>query len=715
MKVSLTQGCLTRADEVATLTHPKQAWETAGLGAILILAAVLRFIKLSAQGYVNHYYTAAVVSMLQSWHNFFFVAAEPGGAVSVDKPPVGLWLQTISAHFFGVNGFAVLLPQILAGILSVVLVYYLVQRAFGKAAGLLAALALAITPVVVAVDRNNTIDSTLVLVLLLAAWAFIRATETNRLRYLLLGAALVGAGFNVKMMEAFLPLPAFYALYFLGAPEGLWRKVGRLALASCVLLVVSLSWALAVDLTPADQRPYVGSSEDNSELTLILGYNGLNRLLGMSRGGGGGGSRPAAANGAPANAGNQVGASQAGAQASHRPSQPPSGSGTGGARNGRTPPGKNPPTGEPQGGGRGTMGTGQAGALRLFTAPLSKEARGRLPFGLASLVLLLLSARLRWPLVPAHQAAVLWGGWLVTGGVFFSIAGYFHEYYLTMLAAPLAALVGIGAALLWRLYAQHTRLAAVLLLAAATGSLAFQTLTAAAFAARSTWLPLLAAAGMLLAIGATLLAAAHRPGRLTYRRAYRLAQIGFTGCVAAMLVIPGAWAGLTALNIKENQSLPSAYSGGSSRGGASSGELSVNQALLDYLQPRTLDTLYLMAVPSSMQGADYVIATGRPVLYMGGFKGQDTVVDTGQLDQMVQQGQLRYIYGNAGGRGFDNLDEMAAWLNATCTIVDGFETATRNAGTPDGTAMEDQAASGSGIPQSRPGVMQTITLYECGL
>ena len=219
------------------------AWPWLALASIVALAAALRFSNLNALGYSNHYYTAGVESMLQSWRNFFFVAAEPGGSVSIDKPPLGLWLQAISAAIFGVNGFGVLLPQLLAGILSVLVVYHLVRRSFGAPAGLLAALALAVTPVAVAVDRNNTMDSTLILTLLLAAWAFIKAAETTRLRFLLLGALLGGLAFNIKMLAAYLPLPAFYALYFLGAPERLWRKTGKLVLATAVLLAVSLSWA----------------------------------------------------------------------------------------------------------------------------------------------------------------------------------------------------------------------------------------------------------------------------------------------------------------------------------------------------------------------------------------------------------------------------------------------------------------------------------------
>ncbi len=142
----------------------------------------------------------------------------------------------------------------------------------------------------VATDRNNTIDSSLILVLLLAAWAFIKATESGRLKYLLLGAGLVGIGFNIKMLEAYLPLPAFYALYFCGAPERLIRKAGKLVLATVVLLAISLSWITAVDLTPAGQRPFVGSSGTNSAWNLAIGYNGVQRLVGMGPGQSSGGN-----------------------------------------------------------------------------------------------------------------------------------------------------------------------------------------------------------------------------------------------------------------------------------------------------------------------------------------------------------------------------------------------------------------------------------------
>jgi len=698
-----------------TVTKPfkvKAVWvPTAGtleliaLAAVVMLAAALRFANLGALGYANHYYTAAVKSMLQSWPNFFFVAAEPGGSVSVDKPPVGLWLQALSAYVFGVNGLSVVLPQILAGLLSVVVLYYLIRRSFGTAAGLLAALVLAITPVVVATDRNNTMDSTLILTLLFAAWAFIKATESGKLRHLLLGAALVGIGFNIKMLQAYLALPAFYALYFLGAKDRLIGKLGKLALATVLLLVVSLSWTTMVDLTPASQRPYVGSSQNNSEWDLIFGYNGVNRLVGMGFGAGGNrGNGPRNDGGQPPNRGadGSFQPPNRGAEGSFQPPSP----GAGGVLPPQDGPanGARPPMGPGMDGGpagRGQVGpggvgeTGQPGVLRLFTTPLSKEVSWLLPFALFSALLLVWCDRLRWPIAPKHQALVLWGGWLLTGAIFFSVAGFFHEYYLSMLAPPLAALVAIGAIELWRLRQQRPWWALGLLLIAAGGTLALQIVTALAFVQTLWWLPFVIG---LFVVGGVLLAA--------LRRHRRAALAGFACIVAAILVTPGLWSGLTMLYSSENQSLPAAYSGRAS-GPANRDGLQINPELLNYLEANTQGSPYLMAVPSAMQGADYVLATGRPVLYLGGFMGQDQVESSASLAQLVAEGKLRFVYwdGQSGSPGGQS--EVSSWVTSTCKAVQGFDTATRNMGAPDGTGAQVGNRSSQG-----PGGMQ-VTLYDC--
>jgi len=269
-------------ETTAQLSRPPtvtRAWQRLALAGILLLALFLHFFRLEQEGYANLYYAAAVKSQLTSWHNFFFNSFDPGGFVTVDKPPLGLWVQTASAALFGFSGFSLLLPQAAAGVLSVLLLYHLVRRTFGPPAGLTAALVLAITPISVAANRNNTMDSQLVLVLLLAAWAVIRAAETGRLRWLLACATLVGLGFNIKMLQAFMVLPAFYLLYLVGSPARWWKRLVHLGLATVVLLIVSFAWAVAVDLTPPDARPYIGSSSDNSVLELVIGHNGMSRLL----------------------------------------------------------------------------------------------------------------------------------------------------------------------------------------------------------------------------------------------------------------------------------------------------------------------------------------------------------------------------------------------------------------------------------------------------
>src|SRR2546421_8373535 len=254
-------------------------WHQLALVGITLISVFMNFYELGKNGF-GSYYPAAVLSMMDNWHNFFFASYDPGGFVSIDKPPVGFWLEVASAKLFGFNSVSILLPQALAGVLSVLLLYHLVRRHFGMVAGLLAALALAVSPISIVTNRNITIDSILALTLLGGAWAVLRAAETGRLRWLLLSALIVGIGFNIIMLEAYLVVPAFVLLYLLCAPRSIRKRIGHLAIAGALLLVISLSWVVAVDLVPASQRPYVGSTQDNSELSLALGYNGIQRLLG---------------------------------------------------------------------------------------------------------------------------------------------------------------------------------------------------------------------------------------------------------------------------------------------------------------------------------------------------------------------------------------------------------------------------------------------------
>ena len=265
--------------------------------AVLLIAGGLRLWDISGNGFGNIYYAAAVRSMSQNWHNFFYASFDPGGFVAVDKPPVALWLQVLSVKLLGYSGLALHLPQILAGLGTILLVYWLVRHVAGPWAGVVAALVLAVMPVNLAVERSNLLDSTLVFLLVAATAALLRGIERGRLGWLILSAILIGVGFNTKMLAAYLVLPAFCVVYWLGIGVRWRRRVGQLVVAGLIMAVVSTSWPLAVDLTPTNQRPYAGGSQTNSVMELAFGYNGLARVLhfmhGPGRGPGPGpGGRP---------------------------------------------------------------------------------------------------------------------------------------------------------------------------------------------------------------------------------------------------------------------------------------------------------------------------------------------------------------------------------------------------------------------------------------
>jgi 4-amino-4-deoxy-L-arabinose transferase-like glycosyltransferase len=763
--------------------------------AIMAFSFGLHMYNIQSIGDANAYYTAAVKSMLQSWSNFFFVAAEPGGSVTVDKPPLGLWIEAVFAYFLGVSGFSVSLPNILAGVFGIPLLYVMVKKYMGELAGLVAAFVMAITPVFVATNRNNTMDGLLVFFLLAAAWVFIKATESGKLPWLLLGAFIVGLGFNIKMMQAFLPLPAFYALYFFGSKEGWLRKIINLGVATVLLLAVSLSWAVIVDLTPANSRPYIGSSENNTVMGLIFGHNGISRLESTGGPGGGGpqnGTRPASRapfTGTDPNQGTQPqqglrqgppqealdacanstqGSSCSFTQANgntingsciippnlgvlacapQRMNQP-NGQGqapvmqtapqqavdacensTQGAdcsfnlKNGNTingsciiPPnstdlacapqgmipqgmqGMGGPNGSPGGGGGGTpfgQETGSPGVFRFFTQPLSKQMSWLLPFALISVLLALFGSRIQLPIESGvHKALILWGGWLLTCVVFFSmVSGIFHSYYAIMLAPPLGAMVGIGFAQLWSWSVDKKWVGIVLVISAAL-TIGFQLFAMIQYGESIWWM---FGSGILLGLGILLMFT--RSGK----------RLAYVAILAAMMVIPLYWTVMT-VSASSNINLPSAYMGGNQQAGpdginrprqqGGGPGSNMNEDMLAYLQANTANTKYMLAVPSSQNGATLVIATGRPVLYMGGFGGQDDVVSAEDLSAMVANGELRYVLygGEKGGK-----EDIANWLKTSCSVVPEFSQSS--------SGVQRQAAQGPNSQQG-PG-NQNMTLYMC--
>ncbi len=678
------------------------------LGVIMALAAVLDFYALSQEGYANSYYAAAVKSMLQSWHNFFFVSFDPGGFVTVDKPPLGFWIQTISAKIFGFSGFSILLPEALAGVASVGLLYLLVKRFFGPLAGLLAALALAVTPISVVTNRNNTIDSLLVLCSLAAAWATLRAAERGSFRWLALAGLLVGLGFNIKMLEAYLIVPELLAVYLFAAPLG-WRKRALHLLGfAAIMLTVSLSWITIVDLTPAASRPWVGSTSTNSELDLALGYNGIERLLGVFRGSSSGSSLFSATS---------------------------------------------------AGGPGGVSENGPVGLFRLFNTQLGGQASWLLPLGLIGLMASgwafdvvtfarALPVRLRlWRASPEarrdshlsmRQASwVLWGLWTLTMGAFFSVAGFYHTYYLSMLAPGVAALAAIGAIELWADY-QRPGWQGWLLPAALVVTGAVQAFILASFPTYATWLTpivlgasLLAAALLIarrvvvmrastLAEGLTAEDLAPDSSAMRWLRAPALPRVALSVALAALLIAPMVWsgysvfqgtagslphAGPTATTASFGGSGATAFggprgggfpggagefsppagftsgagefdppagftggapSGAASFGGRPGGE-SASSALIRYLEAHQGTAKYLVATVSANQAAPIILATGKPVMALGGFTGSDPILTVAQLQTLVREGQIRYFLLGGGGGGGNSAVEQ--WVTSNCSTV----------------------------------------------
>lgn len=693
---------------------------------IVLLAAFLNLYGIWNDQYANTYYTTAVASMLQNFHNFFYGSLDSAGSVTVDKPPVTFWIQTIFAYLFGLHGWSVILPQALAGIGSVLLIYFLVKPTFGLAAARIAALVMACMPVAVAVSRTNNIDSMLVFTLLLAAWLLFRGIRRNRMWSLLGAFAMVGVGFNMKMLQAYMVLPAFYLFYLLAAKASWKRKVSILAGCTAVLMVVSLSWAVTVDSISKDKRPYIGSSETNSVLELAFGYNGVSRLTG-NQGGMGGGGMPTG--GFSSENPGQAGMVNAGGAGSAGMNQ--TGSGMNQDDGGRGWNGQGmPPFGEDgrNGGSRGMgsmFGTGTPGPQRLFQTELSGQASWLLPFVLFGFIALFAGIR-RNNITQKHKEALFWLAWLGPVMVFFSIAGFFHHYYLIMLAAPIAALAGAGWTAMWTSYRERDGWKFWLLPAAVIVTAAFQyyivqafnstigtgwsiAIAAAGIAAagvlvyigrqENSWKHTAAVAGFLvLMIGPMFWALTP----LTYGLNSMIPQAGpgtssgmggmsfpggANGSFGDMTPPPGMNSGSSSTGTpangdSANNTAPSDASQGSTamdnsrsntRGRGMGESQKMNTKLLAYLKKNSTGQEYLFATTNYNTAAPYMIDEGESVIIMGGFSGSDPVYTTAKLEALVKSGKVKYflVGGGMGGRGGSS--ELTTWIKDHGTEIPSSE------------------------------------------
>ena len=651
--------------------------ETFVIAPILILSAILNFANLGIEGDANTYYAAGVKSMIMNFKNFFFVSSDPSGFVTIDKPPLGFWIQAICAKIFGFSGWSIILPQALAGVISVWLIYYLVKKSFGSLAGVIAALCLAVTPIFVAASRNNTIDNLLVLALLLACWALLIAAEKGKFKYLIISLVLVGIGFNIKMVEAYMVAPAIYITYLISSAIPFKKRIKHLTVGTIILFLVSISWALVVDLVPAANRPFVGSSTNNSVMELIIGHNGLDRI--------GLGSK--SRNGGENNLTDQK-------QDQGQMTEDFSGDKVQGEEANS----ENKNMSGYNAGGAGGMGnSSKAGIFRLFSNNnLSDQIGWLLPFSLFGFLAAAIREKLKSPFDNKKKLAlILWFLWLVPECIYFSCTkGSFHTYYLTTMAPSIAALVGIGLTSMWEFYKEggwkSWLLPGAFIVNGATEIL----ILSYNYSKSSGYKTVILATAILSFISSIILAVAniHKSRGNTsentngeeYGNSYKFAKdttlnrVLVSVALIGILIAPMVWS-FTPMFYQMNGSSPSAGLELSSNRQMEDSGTTKDSKLIKFLEANKTNEKYLVAVPSARTYAsDLILKTGEPVMTIGGFSGSDQIITVDQFKQLVDSGAIRYaiVNGGAGRGGFmggNSNSDITNWIKENGKVVNNSE------------------------------------------
>ncbi|AUN40372.1 glycosyltransferase family 39 protein [Tsukamurella tyrosinosolvens] len=640
--------------------------------AVLLVGTAIAYLwALGRAGWANAFYSAAVQAGTVSGKAMFFGSSDGANSITVDKPPASLWVMEVSTRLFGVNTWAMLVPQALLGVASVALLYATVRRRFGAGAGLLAGLLLAVTPVAAMMFRFNNPDALLVLLMIAATWAMLRAVEDGRWRWLVACGAFVGFGFLTKQLAVMLIVPGLALTYLVAGPPKVGKRVAQLFAAGAAMVVAAGWWLLTVELWPAASRPWIGGSQNNSILELTLGYNGLGRLNGNEKG--------------------SVGPGRGGME---------------------LPAGFELPAGMEMPGHRGGSMFGDAGILRMVEPAQAGQIAWLLPAALLAIVLVPVLRR-RAPRTDGDRAAVIaWGGWLLVTGITFSfMAGIFHAYYTVALAPAIAALVAIGVAVGLRERDRAWVRAVGALAVAATGVTAWYILDQT-----PDWNPWLrwaiaaAAAVSTVAILATLLPSAPRTRRLggviaaTALFAAIAGQVAFTaetimsprqgaivsagpssghgfgpGGAMGRMERPGGGVGGPAGGTRPVGGRTGAP-GGDERGGGPSFLMgsTAGPEVTALLRTDAERYTWVAATVGANAAAGYQLATEKPVMPIGGFNGTDPSPTLAQFQQYVRDGRIHYFLAESGGSfggfgGSGTAAEIRSWVEKTypSRTVDG--------------------------------------------
>lgn len=577
----------------------------------VVLALFLRLLRLDRTGQ-NLYYAAGVRSMLDSWHNFFYVSFDPGGALTIDKPPLGFWLQATAARALGFHYWVLAIPQVIAGVASVAILFLMVRPRYGLAVASVSALVLAVIPASVASSRNNSLDTIAMLFMLLSAWMVLKAGELKSFRYLAMSALFAGLAFNTKMFAAFIPVPAFALSYFVAyRPE--WRRAaGKLMLAFVLLSAVSLSWVSAVAVTPSDSRPHIYNGFGDSIWALTFRYNGINRVIGSQL--------------------------QARVRA---PSSQQSDQNLGSASRAPTP-----------------------GPQRLLVGRMGSQLGWFLP--LACIAWITRTTVWRRPFWrPPTAADALFSAWFFSGLALFSVNADIKPQYLEAFVAPIALGAGIALCRLGSSVREGSRLAIALLAALVVYH--------ASLLATVDDTRVAAGAIIGLGVGSSGLWLATRLGWGSLRvRQATAVGVGMTllmgplvwSLMTALAPATGSGARYPTAGPEDVRDYPPAPGGDFPTRSNSAGD-----AVLAFLERNTGGVYYMVATERSLYGnaARYILVANRPVLTLDSYSHQSEAAAS--LAQLVDEGRLRFLELPPEGPWLDAKLDLGRWFLSNCHDV----------------------------------------------
>ncbi len=581
------------------------------IGILLILTAATYLYGAMQNGMANSYYAAAVQAASSNFTAWLFGSLDAANFVSVDKPPLATMIMGLSAKIFGFSSFSMLLPNVLAGVITVYLVYRITRRYFGFKSGFIAGVVLAVTPVVALMSGFNNPDAILMCFLTASGYCFIKALESHPIRNLILSAIFSGLAFNTKMLQGLMVLPAIYVVYLCFAKPKLNKRILHLGIFTVVVTLAALSWSILVYLTPAEMRPWVGSTNDNNIWSLIFGYNGFGRLLGNSPGNGGGG------------------------------------------------------------GGRTGFG-GTTGIFRMFNEEFGPNIAWFIPAALVGMIAVVVKLRNKERSNIQFGITAFWTIWLITHMFIFSMtSGTIHPYYVVVLAPAIAALVGISLPLIIRLYKTDQNIWLLPVTVEITTLTAAINLSMGGLTGMMWVILSLGVISSLILVLAKSLPKVYQSGeRDKEMRQAILLKVGSVLSIISVLATPVYYT-ITTVTQTHVGSIPTAGPSSTALIGSNNENAEAESALVTFLLANSSESTWIAAVNSANESAAIQISTEKPVAALGGFNGSDPVLTLAQFKEYVASGKIKYYvassHGMGGGPGGSS--EIVSWIKQNATVV----------------------------------------------